>query len=182
MNYASPTKARTVEAAVGLGSNVGHRLDHLSFGLEKLLPVATGPGHLSRVYETHAIDCLEPLPFLNAVWVFQTQDSARKLLNTFHQIEALVGRIRSYPNAPRPLDLDLLYYGEATIQTQDLWIPHPRIQNRCFVLTPLAEIRPHWVHPFSHQTISQLLTAARTNHPHDTVTLARYQWSDENSP
>jgi 2-amino-4-hydroxy-6-hydroxymethyldihydropteridine diphosphokinase len=81
------------------------------------------------------------------------------LLELLHAIETAFGRVRSRPNAPRPLDLDLLAYGDAIMTGQGLELPHPRLAARRFVLEPLAEIVPGWRHPVTGQTPGQMLAA-----------------------
>jgi 2-amino-4-hydroxy-6-hydroxymethyldihydropteridine diphosphokinase len=82
---------------------------------------------------------------LNAVVHLQTRLNACDVLHAFQSIENLSGRVRPYLNAPRTLDIDLLLYGDGTVQSTALQVPHPRMRERAFVLMPLSEIAPHLV-------------------------------------
>jgi 2-amino-4-hydroxy-6-hydroxymethyldihydropteridine diphosphokinase len=93
--------------------------------------------------------------YLNAVVEVQTGLSAPALLQSLQQIEQAAGRERPYPNAPRTLDLDLLLYGSASIESAHLTVPHPRMWERAFVLAPLAEIMPGLV------SVAQLMAVAQ---------------------
>ncbi len=130
-----------VRVAVGLGANLGDRLANLCLGIRALrqLPDCAAL-QLSAIYETGPIDCAEPWSFLNAVAAFETRLAPVALLQRLLAIEQRLGRRRPYPNAPRALDLDLLLYGDERIEKEGLTIPHPRLQDRLFVLTPLREI------------------------------------------
>ena len=98
----------------------------------------------SSLYRTAPVDSSGP-DYVNAVVEINTGLSPVDLLNALQGIEAGAGRRRPYRNAPRTLDLDILLYGDQTIQTPDLTVPHPRMGERAFVLVPLAEIFPEGV-------------------------------------
>ena len=113
----------------------------------------------------------EPVPrsdqpwFINAVASLTTGLSARDLLAVLQMVEGQFGRVRGKRNAVRTLDLDLLdYHGEVT-ETTSLVLPHPRLHQRRFVLTPLAEIAPDWRHPLSGFTAEQLLSQLAAEQP-----------------
>jgi 2-amino-4-hydroxy-6-hydroxymethyldihydropteridine diphosphokinase len=125
---------------VGLGSNVGDRLANLRHAVTLLedtedIDVAAA----SRVYETNAVGPPQP-DFLNAVIEVRTALSADALLKRLKAVEREIGRSPSERWGPREIDLDLLTYGEASIEDADLVVPHPRMAERAFVLVPLAEI------------------------------------------
>ena len=113
----------------------------------------------SSFYETAAWpDPSEP-PFTNAAASLRTSLQPLALLELLHAIETDYGRVRSRPNAPRTLDLDLLAHGDAVLTGERVTLPHPRIAERRFVLQPLAEIAPRWRHPVTGLTAAQMLAA-----------------------
>ena len=147
-------------AAVALGSNVGDRASHLTFAVGRLRRMFSDVV-VSRFIETrpeHAVD--EPL-FLNAALVGGTDEAPDWLLARLLSIEGERGRIRSYPGAPRTLDLDLVLVGDLAIESPSLTLPHSRFRSRAFVLEPLAEIAPELVDPVTGKTVSQLLDRLR---------------------
>ena len=113
---------------------------------------------VSPFYRTPAWPDPADPPFINAVVRVQTALGPQVLLAALHAIETEFGRQRSYANAPRTLDLDLIDY-DGRIDTGPPVLPHPRMAERAFVLKPLASIAPDWVHPVSGQSISALLAA-----------------------
>jgi len=117
---------------------------------------------VSRFYDTITVGATGPQPlFLNAAAVGETAMPARELLERLLAIENERGRERPYPNAPRSLDLDLLLFGNATIDEPGLIVPHPRFRERRFVLEPLAEIAPDMKDPVTGKTIAELLKSLR---------------------
>ncbi|MDD9802377.1 MAG: 2-amino-4-hydroxy-6-hydroxymethyldihydropteridine diphosphokinase [Deltaproteobacteria bacterium] len=142
---------RGARAVVALGSNLGDRAAHLRRALRAL---AQTPGlrvlRVSRIYETAPIGAGGGPPqgdYLNAVVELQSALPPRLLLARLQQIERTAGRRRTWRNAPRTLDLDLLFHGAAPRGDPDLVLPHPRLHLRGFVLAPLAEIKPALRHP-----------------------------------
>jgi len=99
-------------------------------------------------------------PYLNAVTIVETSLGPRAVLEALLALEARFGRVRSPPNAPRTLDLDLIAYGRLVIDQPGLTLPHPRAHERRFVMGPLAEIAPNWRHPLLGITAAELATAA----------------------
>lgn len=130
------------QIAVGLGSNVGDRFDHVVSAMEDLDRLGTVTAR-SSLYETAPIGNLEQDDFINAVAIVETDASARSVLDTLLEIEQEHGRTRTTERwGPRTLDLDLLVYGNEVISEPGLTVPHPHIAQRRFVLEPLAEIWP----------------------------------------
>jgi len=113
---------------------------------------------VSRLRETVPVGVSGPQSlYLNGVLVGQAGMAARELLSLLHEIEAERGRERPYSNAPRTLDLDLIFFGSETIGEPDLAIPHPRFRERRFVLEPLAELVPDMRDPVTGLTVAELL-------------------------
>lgn len=145
-------------AYLGLGSNLGNRLAFLRGGRDALV---SRPGiafvQTASVFETEAIGGPSDNPlFLNSVLEVQTSLAPRELLEACLATEAEFGRSRPIRWAPRTLDIDILFYAEQVICEEELTIPHPRLQERPFVLAPLIEIAPHLKHPLLDQTITEL--------------------------
>lgn len=131
-----------VRAWVGLGANLGARQATLEQAIDALRQLPqTRLVARSRLWRSAPVDADGP-DFLNAVAALQTQLDAQDLLARLQAIEHRFGRVRSYRNAPRTLDLDLLMYGQACLDTPELQLPHPRLHERAFVLAPLAELAP----------------------------------------
>lgn len=111
---------------------------------------------VSSIYETEPVGYKEQPLFLNMVCQISTDLSPGELLHLAKDIETKMGRKLSFPNAPRPIDIDILLYDDQIIQTQDLTIPHPRLADRAFVLIPLAEIAPELTHPQLDKSMAEL--------------------------
>jgi 2-amino-4-hydroxy-6-hydroxymethyldihydropteridine diphosphokinase len=150
-----------VRTGIALGSNLGDRLVQLAGAVERILaiPGASGPVLKSAIYETEPIDT-EPGSgaFFNAVIEIEFDGQPIALLDGLQQIEAAMGRPSKRPrNAPRTLDLDILYVGNLVLSNQEVVIPHPRLHLRRFVLAPLADIRPDLILPGQNQRVAHLL-------------------------
>ncbi|MHA3775045.1 2-amino-4-hydroxy-6-hydroxymethyldihydropteridine diphosphokinase [Verrucomicrobiota bacterium sgz303538] len=154
-----------MRVGIALGSNLGDRLDHLrrARAAVETLPGISGPFLASRVYETEPIDTdPDSRPFLNAVMEVDFDAHPLVLLEALQKIEAQFGRPSKRPrNAPRPIDLDVLYAGNLVLSNEEIMIPHPRLHLRRFVLQPLSEIRPQLVLPGHEQPIAALLADLR---------------------
>ncbi len=139
--------ASPVTAYIALGANLGNAAQTVLDAIQAIndLP-ETEVTKQSSLYKTAAMESLPGAPkspdYINAVVEIICYQSAYSLLEQLQKIEQKAGRIRPYLNAPRTLDLDILLYGDAHIQTDTLTIPHPRMCQRAFVLVPLAEIAP----------------------------------------
>jgi 2-amino-4-hydroxy-6-hydroxymethyldihydropteridine diphosphokinase len=108
----------------------------------------------SSVYETDPVGYLDQPAFLNMVVAVETSLSPRELLARLLKIERELGRVRTFRNAPRIIDLDILLVGSMILDEPDLQVPHPRMLERRFVMEPLSEIAPDLVHPITGRTIA----------------------------
>ena len=138
----------TVTAYVALGSNLEDPQRQLRSGLEALAALpATRVLASSSFYRSAPVGYVDQPDFFNAVAAIETGLSPRELLEALLAIERRHGRVREFPNAPRTLDLDIVAYGDRTVDEPGLAIPHPRMHQRAFVMVPLAEIAPDAVIP-----------------------------------
>jgi 2-amino-4-hydroxy-6-hydroxymethyldihydropteridine diphosphokinase len=140
---------------ISLGSNVGDREAQLREALHRL-SAAGKLAAVSSFYETEPVEFTEQPWFLNCAVALQTSLLPAQLMASILQIEQQMGRRRTQKKGPRAIDLDLLLYADAVINSADLTIPHPAMQERRFVLEPLAEIAPDVIHPFLKKTIREL--------------------------
>src|SRR4051812_19995485 len=151
-------------AYVSLGSNLGDRAGHLLLAVRGMLDAGLSVVRLSAIYETEPVDVREQPFFLNMVaeiraGTFSPEQTLARLL----RIEYALGRRRDVRRGPRTIDLDLLLYGAEVRATEFLQLPHPRLHERRFVLTPLAELAPELIHPTLHRPIRQLLAETADN-------------------
>lgn len=141
---------------LSLGSNLGSRQGNILQALQ-YIQTRTSIKKVSSFYETEPVGYPDQPKFLNSVCYLETELSPAEMLYFLKWIEKRMGRRESFRNAPRPIDLDILLFNDLVFADETLRIPHPRIQERAFVLAPLAEIAPDLVHPVLETTIRELL-------------------------
>jgi len=147
---------RLQKAYISAGSNIGDRKANLDFALESLSKKGT-VARVSSCFETQPVGFADQPWFLNIAIEFLTVLLPLDLLELCNDIERIRGRIRTFPNAPRVLDLDILLYDDIIMHDERLTIPHPRLQDRKFVLAPLAQIAPEVIHPVLKKSVRTLL-------------------------
>jgi len=140
-----------------LGSNMGNSIKQLSTAIEQIEKKIGTLLLGSNLYATAAWGNTSQPDFINQVIEVATQLDATETLKEILSIEKNMGRIRTIKNAPRIIDIDILFFNNEIINRSDLIIPHPEIQNRRFVLIPINEIAPQMIHPLLNKTIDQLL-------------------------
>ncbi len=142
---------------LGLGSNVGNRKRNLNQAIDKLnAHESIEVGKISSFMNTKAVARFPQPDYLNAVVQIKTILTPRELLEFTQSVEKELGRTSKGTYDPRTLDIDILFYDKAIITEDDLVIPHPLMHERAFVLIPLREIAPHFVHPVLQQTVTDL--------------------------
>jgi 2-amino-4-hydroxy-6-hydroxymethyldihydropteridine diphosphokinase len=153
-----------VVAYIGIGSNLGDRRDLCmrALGLLGFLPHSELTAYSSG-YETEPVGDVGG-PFLNLVARVQTELPVRRLLTILQETERGLGRDLEHRSGPRTMDLDLLLYDDQVIHETDLEIPHPRLQERRFILVPLVELAPDLVHPILGKTVTELLADLHDSH------------------
>ena len=142
---------------LALGSNIGDREKNLRQAVRILEESRINVTKVSSLFETEPVDYLDQPWFLNAVLEADTQFPAAELLGVLRGIELQMGSKKAFAKGPRLIDLDILLYGIATIDTPELQVPHPRMLQRNFVLAPLAEIAPTLRHPSWSTSAAELL-------------------------
>ena len=144
---------------IAFGSNLGDRRMHIENAKKHFAEKGITLLRVSPLYETKAL-CRpdqEPMPdFINGVFEIETTQSPKDLLETLKKIENEMGRTSKGDWSPRVMDLDILFYGNDIIDSEDLKIPHPEIQNRWFVLKPLSDLIPDFKHPLLQKSIEEL--------------------------
>jgi 2-amino-4-hydroxy-6-hydroxymethyldihydropteridine diphosphokinase len=148
-----------VTAYIGLGANLGDREANIRQALSELARSGCRPTKVSSIYETAPVGFSDQPDFLNAVAEIETDLGPRELLAVLDEIEQRIGREETFKWGPRIIDLDILLYGDLRLSEDNLKIPHPEIQQRAFVLTPLAEIAPEARHPVSGLTAREMSAA-----------------------
>jgi 2-amino-4-hydroxy-6-hydroxymethyldihydropteridine diphosphokinase len=167
-----------VETAVSLGSNLDDRLSALQRARDQIAAIPlTRLTAQSPVYETEPVGVkpeYQPLFFLNAVVIYETDLDLREWFEQLRAVERRLGRRREADRyAPRTIDIDLLYYGDASVNEGQLILPHPQWNRRRFVLQPLADVRPDHILPGDSRTVGAILRALP---PGEAVKMLTPEW------
>ncbi len=142
---------------LSLGSNLGDREENLREALHRLEAGGVRVLRVSSIYETEPQDVRDQPWFLNIAAECETELLPGQLLARALKIEGDLGRKRARPKGPRTIDIDILLYGTAVVETSELQVPHPRMGERRFVLEPLAELAPDLRHPVTRRTVREML-------------------------
>ena len=140
-----------------MGSNMGNSQQQLSFAIKNIIRQIGVVTRKSKLYTTAAWGNTKQPDFLNQVIIIETTHTARQTIGTILNIEKEMGRVRTKKNAPRIIDIDILFFNKEIIAEKILTVPHPEIQNRRFALIPLNELSPSFKHPVLKKTMHQLL-------------------------
>ncbi len=149
----------SITAYVSIGSNLGDRAGNLLLAVRGLLEASLEVCRLSAIYETEPaeVEKDEHGNYLNIVAELRISNiSPDQVMARMLRVEYLLGRREKFLKKPRTIDLDLLFYGNLQYKTPFLTIPHPRLHQRKFVLVPLAEIAPNFIHPVFNKTVREL--------------------------
>lgn len=142
---------------LGLGSNLGDRKVNLRRAL-KMLPPRVQVAERSPVYETEPMYLSDQPLFYNMVVRARTELSPVELLQHVKKVEKSMGRARESHNQPRVIDIDILFYNDKIIETEELEVPHPKISERAFVLAPMSDIAPKFIHPVLNISVEKMLS------------------------
>ena len=145
-----------ITAYVALGTNLGNLTQNLDDALNRLRGKGLEITQVSGYIDTDPYGVTDQPRFLNVVCEVKTELAAQQLLEMLLATELEMGRVRLRHWGERIIDLDIIFYGDEIIKTDTLTVPHPDMQNRDFVLRPLAEIAPQKQHPVLHKTVAQL--------------------------
>ena len=140
---------------LALGSNIGNRQENINQAIRFLSKEITDIKQ-APIYESKAVGYEDQPDFLNTVISGYTDLSPEELLNFVKKVEKQTGRIKRFRWGPREIDIDILFYGNLVIEKDNLIIPHPRIQERDFVLKPLCDLEPEFIHPVLKKTVLEL--------------------------
>lgn len=151
---------------IGVGSNLGEREDNCHKALQLLETNGVTILRRSSLFETEPWGEKDQPRFINMAVEGETSLSPDQLLNVVKTVERTLGRERTFRWGPRIIDLDILFYDEMAISTEDLCLPHPRIAEREFVLLPLSEITPQKMHPILGKTIYTILEELKHGKDH----------------
>ncbi|WP_042681391.1 2-amino-4-hydroxy-6-hydroxymethyldihydropteridine diphosphokinase [Anaerosalibacter massiliensis] len=142
---------------ISFGSNIGYREKAIEDALYLINQNGMKITRMSNIFETEPYGYTKQPIFLNGVVEVETELSCRNVLERLLYIEKKIGRVRKFKWGPRIIDLDIIFFNDALYNEEDLKVPHPDMQNRDFVLKPLCDICPDFIHPVFKKTIKELL-------------------------
>ncbi|NMB61057.1 MAG: 2-amino-4-hydroxy-6-hydroxymethyldihydropteridine diphosphokinase [Chloroflexi bacterium] len=145
------------QVILGTGSNVGDREENLQLAMAEIQKFATITAQ-SAIYETNPWGFTDQPAFLNQVLVIETQLDPFDLLDTLKTTEKQIGRTPTFRYGPRMIDIDILFFDKLILEDEKLIIPHPKIADRAFVLIPLDELVPQFIHPLLHRSIHEMVS------------------------
>jgi 2-amino-4-hydroxy-6-hydroxymethyldihydropteridine diphosphokinase len=140
-----------------IGGNMGDRMANLKVAISHIEQQVGNVQLLSSVYETEAWGQTNQPNFFNQALLVHTQLASNELMKKLLEIESLMGRVRTVKMGPRTIDLDIIYFNNEVITSTLITIPHPKLTERKFVLTPLVEIAPNYIHPILNKSNTHLL-------------------------
>jgi 2-amino-4-hydroxy-6-hydroxymethyldihydropteridine diphosphokinase len=140
---------------LGLGSNLGDKEKNIIEAITRISAFSTIKKK-SHLYRTEPVGFIDQPWFLNCAIEIETEIPPHELLSRVKSIEQKLGRTKTFTHGPRQIDIDILFYGNLVLKTKDLVIPHPLIQGRLFVLQPLRDIDPFFIHPVKKKSIQEL--------------------------
>lgn len=143
---------------IAIGSNLGDREKNILDAINYLIEAGLDVKKVSSIIETEPYGYTDQEPFLNCAVEAYTNLSPQELLLLLLDIEKHLHRVRTVKWGPRTIDLDIIFFDDLVINEPNLTIPHPDMQNRVFVLEPIAEIEPDFVHPVLKKTVKELLS------------------------
>jgi len=161
---------------LSLGSNEGHELENLLEACRQIKgKIIRGNLKCSAVYETPPWGNLDQKPFLNMAVAGETQLLPEQVLEEVLQIEQKMGRLRAEKWGPRMIDIDLLFQGRVVLNTPELTLPHPFADQRLFVLKPMLDLAPDFIHPVVGKTMRELADACLEEHFKEKMTAAEFR-------
>lgn len=163
---------------IALGANIGDRLAAFE-AARRALSSYMAIEVVSKIYETDPVYAMDQPVFLNAALVATTELSPQALLFTVKEIEREIGRTPTFRFGPRVIDIDIVFYDNLDLHTPELTVPHLLMQERMFVLRPVADVAPHWAHPKTGKTVLDMLAEAPDK---DSVRLFRETWPFQENP
>lgn len=149
---------------IGIGSNIGDKEENIKRALDLIRESGISVREVAPLYRTDPVGYQEQDWFLNTVAVIETVLPPRELLAALMEIENKMGRKRTVRWGPRVVDLDILLYGDVTLNTPDLQVPHPRMLERAFVMAPLADLRPDMALPGGRTAAQLAAELSKTQH------------------